>query len=151
MAAAQYAAIGCVLTSLSSTRWGLTIGRIQLAQAYELRSFMASRSGNDVGQRSAAECGGCAYGLVLEQQGGMSIDADIILRAAATAVADREHKEAKVVRKALLDRMAVIVARATSAMINRRKPQCASAQLASWTIARAISRPDGDEDMGTSC
>ncbi len=53
----------------------------------------------------------------------MSGDADSALRAIAAAVADRERGDAKIFRRALLDRLAVIIARATSAMVNRRRTQ----------------------------
>ena len=77
--------------------------------------------------------------VVLEQQGGMSKGADAAFRAVAAAVARKEGLEPPTVRREMLHRVAVVVARGCSSRVERRRAK-ARAGRAVWARTRPETR-----------
>ena len=76
--------------------------------------------------------------VVFEAQGGMSKGADAAVRAVAAAVASREGRETAGVRREMLHRIAVILARGCATRIARRRAKVSGAR-ASWASAARLT------------
>jgi hypothetical protein len=119
-----------VINALGANHWSLTadVGG-QAAEEYD--SFKRRR--NNTEERCAQQ-GLRFWPVVLEQQGGMSKAADTALRAIAVAVATCEGLDEQVIRRAIMQRISVVIARSVGSRVARRVRSAPCARPA-WAAA----------------
>ena len=86
--------------------------------------------------------------VVFEQQGGIPKAADAALRAIAVAVATCEGRDEQAVRREILHRIAIIIARSAGSRVARRlrSPPCARPAWAAAAATLGHLAEGGDED-----
>ena len=119
-----------VVNALGQSHWSQTAqGSGYAAEAYDTHKRLHNRT-----EAGCREQGLTFWPVVFEQQGGQSKAAFAATKAISEAVAGREGTRPDTVRSEINQRTAVILARATAAMITRRQFRGASARPR-WSIA----------------
>ena len=135
-----------VVNALSQSHWAETaVSPGGAAEAYDARKRSLRQT-----ERVCQQAGYRFWPVVHEIQGGMAKAADAAARAIAEAVAGREERDAPNVRRELLARVAVVVARsAARAIFKRSRPrQTATSSRSATVVAEALSSqaPIGDDE-----
>ena len=132
-----------VVNALGPSHWTETArGSGEAAEAYD--ALKRRRNSTEI---RCQEQGLRFWPVVFEQQGGRSKAAAAATRAVAEAVAMREGSKPETVLGEINQRLAIVLARATASMINRRQPACHSSRPTWITAAsRSVLDDDGDKN-----
>jgi len=123
-----------LINALGPSHWADTA----MASGLAAESYDAQKRQHNRTEERCREHGLQFRPVVFEAQGGMSKGADAAVRALAAAVASREGREPATVRREMLHRIAVIVARGSAARIARRRSKVSGAR-ASWASAARLT------------
>ena len=133
-----------VVNALGSSHWSdKERGGGCAAEAYDIAQKRRNRA------EVRCNAAGLKYWpVVFEQQGGTSKGTDAAIRAVSEAIATREGREASGIRRELLCRIAVVLARSAASMIGRRQRHQTAHRPRWTTIAEELCRGAGVSDEG---